>query len=110
MIGILFVIGIVMSRNADTLRNSGAPVIVAVVLHNLAGIASGYGLARLLRCDRKTSMTIAIEVGMQNSGLAAALSQKFFGVASALPGALFSVWHNLSGAIFASAMRGKKDE
>ena len=58
-----------------------------------------------VHCDRKTSITIAIEVGMQNSGLAVALSKQFFGIASALPGAIFSVWHNLSGAWFASVAR-----
>jgi BASS family bile acid:Na+ symporter len=42
---------------------------------------------------------------MQNSGLAAAISGKFFGAASALPGAIFSVWHNVSGAILASFSR-----
>ena len=71
----------------------------------LSGLAAGYGCARLFKCDRKTAVTIAIEVGMQNSGLAAALAQKFFGVASALPGAIFSIWHNISGAVFAAAAR-----
>ena len=61
--------------------------------------------ARLLRFDRKIAVTIAIEVGMQNSGLASALSKQFFGIASALPGAIFSIWHNLSGALFAAAAR-----
>ena len=76
-----------------------------MALHNLSGLAAGYFLARLLRFDRKTAVTIAIEVGMQNSGLASALSKQFFGIASALPGAIFSIWHNLSGAFFASCIR-----
>lgn len=105
VIGILLVIGIIVSQNAETVFDCGALVILAVVLHNLSGLAAGYGCARMLGCDRKTSVTIAIEVGMQNSGLAAALSQKFFGVASALPGALFSIWHNLSGSAFAAIVR-----
>ena len=102
---IVLVIGIVVAQNADRMRNCGALVLAAVILHNLCGVAAGYGCARLLKCDRKTAVTIAIEVGMQNSGLAAALAQKFFGVASALPGAIFSVWHNLSGALFAAGCR-----
>ena len=105
--GIVLTIGIVVAQNANTVFECGALVILAVVLHNLSGLAAGYGLARLLCCDKKTAVTIAIEVGMQNSGLAAALSQKFFGVASALPGALFSIWHNISGAAFASAVRSR---
>ena len=106
---ILLVIGIVVALNADRMRQCGALVIAAVILHNLLGLAAGYGCARLLKCDQKTAVTIAIEVGMQNSGLAAALSQKFFGAASALPGAIFSIWHNLSGALFASAVRHLKN-
>ena len=102
---IVLVIGIVVSLNAGKLSECGALVIAAVILHNLSGMAAGYGCARLLRCDGRTSVTIAIEVGMQNSGLAAALALKFFGGASALPGALFSIWHNLSGAVFATAVR-----
>ncbi|MBQ6352858.1 MAG: bile acid:sodium symporter, partial [Lentisphaeria bacterium] len=107
--GIVFVIGIVVAQNAATVFQCGPMVIAAVMLHNVSGMAAGYGCARLLRCDDRTAVTIAIEVGMQNSGLAAALSQKFFGVASALPGALFSIWHNLSGAVFASAVRRRLD-
>ena len=105
VVGIVFVIGIVVALNAGNLRSCGVLVAVAVVLHNLCGLAAGYACARGLRCDRRTAITIAIEVGMQNSGVAAALSKQFFGVASALPGALFSVWHNLSGALFASLAR-----
>ena len=103
--GIVLVIGIITSLNVSTLLKCGPLVFVAVILHNGSGLAAGYFAARLLRCDRKTAVTIAIEVGMQNSGLAVALSKQFFGIASALPGAIFSVWHNLSGAVFASAVR-----
>lgn len=103
--GIVFVIGIIMALNVDTVLNSGILVFCAVALHNLSGMAFGFGVARLLKCDKKTAITIAIEVGMQNSGLATALSKQFFSVAAALPGAIFSVWHNISGAIFAGFAR-----
>lgn len=99
VIGIVFVIGIIVALNVQNLNNCGFKVFIAVILHNLGGLLSGYGLARLLKCDRKTAVTIAIEVGMQNSGLAAALSKQFFGLSAALPGAIFSVWHNISGAL-----------
>ncbi len=108
--GIVFVIGIIVSLNVGTLLSSGALVLLAVVLHNVSGMAAGYGLARLCRCDQKTAITIAIEVGMQNSGLAAALSKQFFGIVSALPGAVFSVWHNISGALFAALFQKKIKE
>ena len=103
--GIVVVIGIVVALNAGKVSECGALVIAAVILHNLAGMAAGYGCARLLRCDDRTAVTVTIEVGMQNSGLAAALALEFFGSAAALPGALFSIWHNLSGAVFATGVR-----
>lgn len=100
--GIVLVIGVIMSLNSNNLKNCGMMVFLAVILHNLFGMLAGYFIARKLKCDQRTAVTIAIEVGMQNSGLAAALSKQFFGIASALPGAVFSVWHNLSGSIFAA--------
>ena len=100
--GIVLVIGVIMSLNSNNLKNCGMMVFLAVILHNIFGIATGYFIARQLKCDQRTAITIAIEVGMQNSGLAAALSKQFFGIAAALPGAVFSVWHNISGSIFAA--------
>lgn len=105
VVGIVLTIGIVVALNAGKVAECGALVFAAVILHNLSGMAAGYGCARLLRCDGRTSVTIAIEVGMQNSGLATALALKFFGGAAGLPGAIFSIWHNLSGAVFATAAR-----
>jgi BASS family bile acid:Na+ symporter len=101
-IGIVLVIGIVVSLNSSNLQSCGLLVLSAVVLHNFLGMLSGYLLAKLCRCSSKTAITIAIEVGMQNSGLAAALAKTFFGAAATLPGAIFSVWHNISGALLAA--------
>ena len=50
---------------------------------------------------------IAIEVGMQNSGLAVSLATANFATSplATLPGAIFSVWHNISGSVFAGIRR-----
>ena len=85
----------------------GSVVLAAVIMHNLIGLSAGYGVARLVTGDRRIARTLAIEVGMQNSGLAVALAQQYFSAAAALPGALFSVWHNVSGALFAAACARK---
>ena len=74
---------------------------LAVMLHNLTGMGFGYLLPRLLGYDTVTCRTLAIEVGMQNSGLSVALAVKYFSTTAALPGALFSIWHNLSGSLLA---------
>ena len=54
--------------------------------------------------DASRRRTLAIEVGMQNSGLAVSLAAMHFASMplAAVPGALFSVWHNVSGALFAN--------
>jgi BASS family bile acid:Na+ symporter len=75
------------------------------MLHNLIGLLAGYWIPRFLGKDPITSRTLAIEVGMQNSGLSVALAIKYFSSLAALPGALFSIWHNLSGALLASYWR-----
>ena len=56
----------------------------------------GYLFATFFRFPIKERRTIAIEVGMQNSGLGMALSIIHFDKLVALPSALFSLWHNIS--------------
>lgn len=73
-----------------------------MALHNLGGLACGYAIAKIFRQPPAICRTLAIEVGMQNSGLVVALAVKYFSAAAALPGALFSIWHNLSGSALAA--------
>lgn len=100
-LAIIIIIAIIVALNHGRLTTMGATIILAVMLHNLIGLVSGYQLARLAGYSRQVCRTLAIEVGMQNSGLSVALAIKYFGPAAALPGALFSIWHNLSGALLA---------
>ena len=109
VICILLIIGVVVAMNAPQLRGIGPLIVLAVILHNALGIAGGFTLSRLFGFDLKQSQTIAIEVGMQNSGLAAALSLQFFSATAALPAALFSIWHNISGALLAGHWGRQRD-
>ena len=106
---ILLIIAIVVALNANNIETVAWTVIAAVILHNLIGMTSGYYLARKFGYDSVIARTVAIEVGMQNSGLSVALALKYFTAASALPGAVFSIWHNISGSVFASYWQ-KKDK
>jgi BASS family bile acid:Na+ symporter len=99
---IVVIIAIIVALNRDRLAAVAPLLLLAVALHNAAGLAAGYVGARLLRRDRRTARTLAVEVGMQNSGLAVALALQYFPALAALPGALFSVWHNLTGALLAA--------
>jgi len=101
VIAIVFIIAIIVSLNAQQVHQIGATVLIAVMLHNSAGLFLGYFTSRLLGYSPTECRTLAIEVGMQNSGLAVALAIKYFTATAALPGAIFSIWHNLSGSILA---------
>ncbi|GAB3486269.1 bile acid:sodium symporter family protein [Marinomonas epiphytica] len=102
MFAIVLIIAIVVALSAGKLVEVGLLVIAAVIIHNAIGLVLGYWVTHLLGFDAKVCRTIAFEVGLQNSGLAAALAIKFFTPLAALPGSIFSVWHNISGSLLAS--------
>jgi len=101
MFAIVLIIAIVVSLNQKNIAAVGLMTILGIMLHNVSGLTSGYFITKWLGYDKKICKTVAIEVGMQNSGLAVALAMKYFTPLSALPGAIFSVWHNISGALLA---------
>ncbi|MBM7766885.1 bile acid:sodium symporter [Glutamicibacter nicotianae] len=110
VLAITFVVTVIVAGSAQTIVTAGLLVLVAVVLHNALGLALGYAIGILLRVPEDSRRTIAIEVGMQNSGLAGGLAKQYFSPEAALPGAVFSVWHNLSGALIAAYWRRKSVE
>jgi len=105
VLSIVLIIMIIVALNHDSLANVASGLAAVVVLHNSVGLLGGYWLPRWLGRDERECRTLAIEVGMQNSGLAVALAVKYFSVTAALPGALFSIWHNLSGSLLAGIWR-----
>ncbi len=114
VIAITLIVMCVISHSVDRLMTCGLTVFAVVALHNLIGYAAGYGASILAGMDKTRRKTLAIEVGMQNSGLATSLaSTSFPSLAMAtVPGAIFSVWHNISGAILAGffARKAEKEE
>lgn len=103
-IAIVMIVATVVSHNAAKIMTSGLLIIAVVVLHNVLGYLTGYGVAKLLRLDTTKCRAISIEVGMQNSGLATSLATTHFAQypLATIPGAMFSVWHNISGAVLAN--------
>lgn len=106
-LGIAGVVAGVVSGSVAAIKAAGLLVLVAVVLHNLLGYTLGYFASKLLRQPNRVSRTVSVEVGMQNSGLAATLAKTHFAATpeTALPGAIFSIWHNLSGAVLSVIYR-----
>jgi BASS family bile acid:Na+ symporter len=107
MVAILLIIGAVVAGTRNSIASVGPVVMLGVVLHNGIGLLGGYWGGRLLGFEESICRTLALEVGMQNSGLAAALGKIYFSPLAALPGALFSVWHNLSGSLIAGFWAGR---
>lgn len=110
VLGITYVVLAVVSGSHAVLASAGALLILGIVAHNLLGYGIGYAAAALTRAPVPTRRAISVEVGMQNSGLAAGLGGAHFSPEAALPGAIFSVWHNISGGLLASFWGRRRPE
>lgn len=109
IISIVFIIGIIIGINESKISTIALSLMLSIALHNLVGMLGGYYVAKYFGFSKKECKTVAIEVGMQNSGLAVVLGMKYFTPLSALPGAIFSIWHNISGSIAAGIWSKQKD-
>ena len=111
VVAIVFIIAGIIANNIAKIVSCGLLVLCVVMIHNLVGILFGLLASKLFNIDYDKATAIAIEVGMQNSGLAVTLATAHFAMhpLATLPGAIFSVWHNISGSIFAS-IRNRKYE
>lgn len=103
VVSIVMIICGIVAVNAEKIVSCGALVLGVVALHNLFGMGLGLGAAKIFKVEYSKATAIAIEVGMQNSGLAVSLATANFAAnpLATLPGAIFSVWHNISGSVFA---------
>ena len=107
MAGICYTILALTAPSRETFREAGVLIIAAAILHNSFGYLSGYWLTRLLGrvlpLGETDARTVAIEVGMQNGGMAGALAVGVLhSTVAALPANVFSIWMNFSGSIIAS--------
>lgn len=105
---ISIVVAFIIGANRSLLTTMPLILFLAIILHNGLGYATGYFITKMMRFSEKNARTIAIEVGMQNSGLGLALANQFFNASVALPSALFSIWHNISGIFIAKKWASSK--
>lgn len=113
MIGIVIILVVIIAKGRDALLKVGGLIILATFIHNTFGYLLGYWSGRLLRFNERDSRTIALEVGMQNAGLASALASKISSNASvALAPAVFGPLMNITGSLLASWWHNRipKDE
>ena len=103
MFGICLIIGIIIGDSRDKLLTIGLALVIVSIAHNLAGYLLGYYGARLAKLDESSCRTVAIEVGLQNGGMATALAINVIkDPLTALAPAIFGPWMNISGSMLAS--------
>lgn len=103
MAGIAFIIVIITAAGRNSLINIGPKLVLLVLIHNVAGYTLGYWSGRLFKMNERDCRTIAIEVGMQNGGLASGLAKAMGKIATVgLAPAIFGPLMNITGSILAS--------
>lgn len=106
MSAICLIIAIITSLSRDELLNVGLALVAAAVIHNGLGYVLGYGGAWLIGLEETDRRTVAIEVGLQNGGMASGLAVNVLkSTDAALAPAIFGPWMNMSGSMLASWWR-----
>jgi bile acid:Na+ symporter, BASS family len=111
--GIAFIITIITAAGRDSLIEIGLILILAGFIHNMSGYFLGYWSCRLFKMDERSCRTIALEVGMQNGGLASGIALEMGKIATVgLAPAVFGPLMNITGSSLATWWRSKppKDE
>lgn len=105
-IAVLLVLGGTVAVNHDNIVSSGLLIFGVALLHNTSGLLVGHVLAGVMKMGKPQQRACAIEIGMQNAGLASNLALANFEPISALAGAAFGIWHNFTGALYARMCTG----
>jgi bile acid:Na+ symporter, BASS family len=108
MAGICLIIGIITSRARAQLLSVGPALLIASLLLNAFGYALGYWAARAARLSETDSRTVAIEVGMQNAGMATGIAMNVLNSnAAALASVVYGPLMNVTGALLAGYWKRK---
>ncbi|HEX8038096.1 MAG TPA: bile acid:sodium symporter family protein [Chryseosolibacter sp.] len=108
MVSIAVIITIITAAGRNSLLEVGPLLVLAVLIHNLTGFSLGYISGKLFRMDERSCRTIAIEVGLQNGGLASGLALQMGKVATVgLAPAIFGPLMNVTGSSLATWWRTK---
>jgi BASS family bile acid:Na+ symporter len=101
--GILIIILIITAAGQKSLQTVGIALVFATILHNTGGFILGYWGARLFKLPEQDCRTVAIEVGLQNAGLASGLAKAMGKLATVgVAPALFGPIMNINGSLLAS--------
>lgn len=103
VVALACIVGGVTAVHGAKFVKCGVWVFAAVFLHNALGYALGYLSGVFARFSNEKKKTVAIEVGMQNAGLATVLAARHFPACpeASIAAAVSCVWHSVSGALLA---------
>ena len=105
---IALIIVIIVAAGRDNLLDIGLLLVAAAIIHNTTGYFFGYWGCRLFKLKENDCRTIALEVGMQNGGLASGIALELGKVSTVgLAPAIFGPWMNISGSALASWWRDR---
>jgi BASS family bile acid:Na+ symporter len=110
---ILFFITLIilaLSKNIAIFKNYIHYVFIIVLVHNVLALTLGYSIASISGLTKRNRRTLAIETGIQNSGLGLLLIFSFFdGLGGmALLAAFWGIWHIVSGLTIATIWSKKQ--
>jgi BASS family bile acid:Na+ symporter len=107
VLAITMICASIIGSSADRMKQAGGVLLLAVFLLHAGGFGLGYLFGRILRFEEINCRTISIEVGMQNSGLGAALAAKHFAAMplAPLPCAISATFHSVIGSLLAGLWR-----
>jgi BASS family bile acid:Na+ symporter len=109
MAGIGVIIVVITAAGRDSLMDIGLLLILACLLHNTVGYTLGYWICRLFKMEERDCRTIALEVGMQNGGLASGIALQMGKIATiGLAPAVFGPMMNITGSGLATWWRGRQ--
>lgn len=103
MFAICTIIAITIALARNELATVGMALFAAAACHNAAGYVLGYGMARLARLEPRDCRTVALEVGIQNGGMATGLAINVLkSPVIALGSAVFGPWSAITSSVLAS--------
>ena len=105
VIAIVLIVSCIIGLNKGMISSAGAALFLSVLLLHVGGFGFGYLAAKLLKYPEDFRRTLAIEVGMQNSGLGSTLAKQHISIAAAAPCAISAVYHCILGSLLAAYWR-----
>ena len=100
VLAVAAIVGGIVARSSGAIAEAALALVIAVFALHAGGFGLGWLVGRWLGWDDARRRTLSIEVGMQNSGLAASLAQRHFPSepTAAAVGAVSAVFHSVIGS------------